>query len=367
MSQTVDPQARYHGCLLAGAAGDALGAPVEFLDRAAITARFGEGGIRDLAPAYGRTGAITDDTQMTLFTAEGLLRAHVRGCMRGIGPDYAGITAHAYLRWLHTQGVSPRQQVDLDGWLLGHPALFHRRGPGNTCLQALTALPDLGERADNNSKGCGGVMRVAPVGLYYARWIAEPAERTAQAFATAAEIAGITHGHPTGQLTAGFLAVVIAELACGGDLSAAVARAQAELRGHRHPEETLAAVAAAEDLAATRPADPAALPELGRGWIAEEALAIALYCALSAPNLEEALILAVNHDGDSDSTGAITGNILGTVYGEEAIPQRWRDDLELQEVIREMAEDLYGFPDWKVSEYGDEAVNDYYWGRYPGY
>ncbi|HKL76849.1 MAG TPA: ADP-ribosylglycohydrolase family protein, partial [Gammaproteobacteria bacterium] len=106
---------------------------------------------------------------------------------------------------------------------------------------------------------------------------------------------------------------------------------------------------------------------LGRGWIAEEALAIALYCALSAPNLEEALILAVNHDGDSDSTGAITGNILGTVYGEEAIPQRWRDDLELQEVIREMAEDLYGFPDWKVSEYGDEAVNDYYWGRYPGY
>ena len=161
--------------------------------------------------------------------------------------------------------------------------------------------------------------------------------------------------------------MVIAELACGGDLPAAVARAKAELRGHRHHEETLAAVAAAEDLAATRPADPEALPELGQGWIAEEALAIALYCALSAPNLEEALILAVNHDGDSDSTGAITGNILGTVSGEEAIPQRWRDGLELREVIREMAEDLYGFPDWGIGEYGDRAANDYYWARYPGY
>jgi ADP-ribosylglycohydrolase len=71
------------GCILGGAAGDALGAPVEFMKRSEILARFGPQGIRDFAPAYGRIGAITDDTQMTLFTAEGLIRAWVRGLDRG--------------------------------------------------------------------------------------------------------------------------------------------------------------------------------------------------------------------------------------------------------------------------------------------
>lgn len=66
---------RATGCLLAGAAGDALGAPVEFINRAEILRQFGPNGISDYAPAYGGHGRITDDTQMTLFTAEGLLRA----------------------------------------------------------------------------------------------------------------------------------------------------------------------------------------------------------------------------------------------------------------------------------------------------
>ena len=75
---------RYQGCLLGGAVGDALGAPVEFMRRSEIIREFGPHGITDLAPAYGKLGAITDDTQMTLFTAEGALRAYVRGTLRGI-------------------------------------------------------------------------------------------------------------------------------------------------------------------------------------------------------------------------------------------------------------------------------------------
>ena len=97
---------RFLGCLLGGAAGDALGAPVEFMKRATILERFGPRGITSYAPAYGRTGAITDDTQMTLFTAEGLLRAYVRGERRGIG-HVPSVVAHAYLRWLKTQGTAP--------------------------------------------------------------------------------------------------------------------------------------------------------------------------------------------------------------------------------------------------------------------
>lgn len=75
---------RYQGCLLGGAVGDALGAPVEFMRRSEIIREFGPQGITDLAPAYGKLGAITDDTQMTLFAAEGALRAYVRGTLRGI-------------------------------------------------------------------------------------------------------------------------------------------------------------------------------------------------------------------------------------------------------------------------------------------
>jgi ADP-ribosylglycohydrolase len=91
---------RFRGCLLGGAVRDALGAPVEFLSLAQIRERFGPGGIRDYAPAYGRVGAITGDTQMTLFTAEGLLRAIVRMKDRGIGGAHVALVKDAYMRWL---------------------------------------------------------------------------------------------------------------------------------------------------------------------------------------------------------------------------------------------------------------------------
>jgi hypothetical protein len=94
---------RILGCLLGGAVGDALGAPVEFRSLAEIHNRFGPEGVSTFASAYGREGAITDDTQMTLFTAEGLMRAHNRATSKGICsvPD---VVWYAYLRWLHTQG-----------------------------------------------------------------------------------------------------------------------------------------------------------------------------------------------------------------------------------------------------------------------
>jgi hypothetical protein len=162
-------QGRFLGCLLGGAVGDALGAPVEFMKRAEILRRFGPKGVTQYAPAYGGMGTITDDTQMTLFTAVGLIRGWVRGCFKGI-TTYSGVTAHAYLRWLQTQGERPTCDIDFGtdepGWLFQQRQLHSRRAPGNTCLSALRAMNSLGEQARNDSKGCGGVMRVAPVGLF---------------------------------------------------------------------------------------------------------------------------------------------------------------------------------------------------------
>jgi ADP-ribosylglycohydrolase len=91
-------RSKFVGCLLGGAVGDALGAPVEFMSRSEIQRRFGRNGVTTYASAYGGTGKITDDMQMTLFTAEGLLCAWVRNQLKGIS-TYSGVTAHAYLRW----------------------------------------------------------------------------------------------------------------------------------------------------------------------------------------------------------------------------------------------------------------------------
>lgn len=91
--------------------------------------------------------------------------------------------------------------------------------------------------------------------------------------------------------------------------------------------------------------------QLGEGWVAEETLAIAIYCALKySDDFINGVVAAVNHDGDSDSTGAVTGNILGTALGFEAIPQKYLDKLELKDVILEIAEDLHH--DCQITEYG---------------
>jgi ADP-ribosylglycohydrolase len=369
-TRTVQPPTardRFAGCLLGGAVGDALGAPIEFMTRREIVRRFGAEGITGYARAYGGIGRITDDTQMTLFTAEGLLRAWVRSCFRGI-TTYPGVTAHAYLRWLMTQGEEPRCELDYAdgmGWLFGHRELHARRAPGNTCLAALRGITPRGAPARNGSKGCGGVMRVAPVGLF-ARQLRDEEPRRA-AFELATEIAALTHGHPTGSLTAGVLAVLILELAGGSALTGALAGAKACLRMKRRCEETLRSIEHAETLAGSGKPHEAAIAEIGEGWVAEEALAIAIYCALVARGFRHGVVLAVNHDGDSDSTGSIAGNLLGTMHGAGVIPAEWLEPLELRDVIREIADDLYAFKEWAIGEHApDEALKRRIRAKYPG-
>ncbi len=362
-------QARFVGCLLGGAVGDALGAPVEFMKRTEILRRFGPKGITQYAPAYGGIGLITDDTQMTLFTAEGLIRAWVRGCMKGI-TTYSGVTAHAYLRWLRTQGERPTCDIDFGsdepGWLFQQRELHHRRAPGNTCIAALRAMGSLGAPARNDSKACGGVMRVAPVGLF-ARRLGQQ-ESPQDAFRLGTELAALTHGHPTGALTGGVLAVLILALTDGASLSEALTASKTILCAEPGHEETLRAVEMAETLAASGEAHEVAIAQLGQGWVAEEALAISIYCALVARNFKQGVILAVNHDGDSDSTGSITGNLLGAMLGVKAIPSEWLEPLELREVITTVAEDLYAFKNWDIGEYSENAeINHRVWQKYPGF
>lgn len=88
--------------------------------------------------------------------------------------------------------------------------------------------------------------------------------------------------------------------------------------------------------------DPDAVRELGQGWVAEETLAIAIYCSMKySEDFDKARIASVNHSGDSDSTGAVTGNIVGAYLGLKGIPKKYLDNLELREVICKVADDLY--------------------------
>lgn len=107
---------------------------------------------------------------------------------------------------------------------------------------------------------------------------------------------------------------------------------------------------------------------MGGGWVAEEALGIGLWCALLASNLEEGICWAVNHTGDSDSTGLIAGNLLGIQLGADAIPARWLESLELREVIEQVAHDIEWVPRAYNSDDSPNAVEDArIVARYPGF
>ncbi|WP_037840897.1 ADP-ribosylglycohydrolase family protein [Streptomyces sp. NRRL WC-3549] len=362
---TVARRARVRGTLLGGALGDALGNPVEFLSLDGIRRAHGDQGVRGMtADPDGVVGRITDDTQMTLFTAEGLIRAHVRTRSTGTaGSEYA-LVRNAYLRWLDTQnhpappargGGSPVRT----GLLRQHAWLYARRAPGNACLTGLAAghTPAPGTPLERpgpvnpQSKGCGTVMRSAPFGLVGAD--------APTAFGLAARCARITHGHPTGGYAAGALAAIVTYLLEGDSPAGAVLRAMDLLALHRNHEETTAALRAAVDLAALGRPSAEAVETLGAGWVAEEALAIAVYCALVLPGPEdvaEALLLSVNHSGDSDSTGSVCGNLLGAHHGDAALPVSWLAATEGRAVIAELADDL-------CAEFGQPVA----WpeGRYP--
>jgi ADP-ribosyl-[dinitrogen reductase] hydrolase len=351
-----------------GALGDALGYPIEFLSRSQIKTRHGVDGLCDLMidPATG-FAKISDDTQMTLFTASGLLNASYRIRDRGIGTIVNSGVYPAYLRWLYTQTgkimrpayLKPTryEREGIIPAILEQRELFASRAPGNTCLSALeTGVIGTLEAPLNDSKGCGGVMRVAPVGLLYLN-------KPYSAFWKGVEIAAITHGHPTGCYPAGVLATLISILASGASIQTALSEAHRQLLAAgnydeeevaclgyanvlgapknfgRGIEETYFAIALAIQLAEENTISPEqAINRIGEGWVAEEALAIALYCVLREADIKKALLLSVNHDGDSDSTGAICGNLLGAIYGLKALPPEWTEKIELHDFIIRIAD-----------------------------
>ncbi len=336
-----DMRDKFRGCLIGGGVGDALGYAVEFMDVESIFDKYGERGISRYDLFFGKgSGMISDDTQMTLYTANGLLCGAARGANE---KEYSGYIHKCYLDWLRTQkwdGGAPLKGKM--AWLNDILELHSRRAPGGTCLSALSSgKKGSVEKHINNSKGCGGVMRVAPVGLLF--------EDEGMCARIGAEAAAITHGNALGYLPAAVLASTVRELIVNPDVSVreAVLSAKRTMENTFPYEPELQAMSGlidrALELAASDVADDLdALYELGEGWVGDEALAVAIYCAVKYDDdFEKCLIAAVNHSGDSDSTGAIAGNILGAKLGLKGIPDCYLKNLELREVIEQMADDLF--------------------------
>ena len=347
---------KYRGCLIGGAAGDALGYAVEFLSEDAILDKYGKNGITEYKLING-VAQISDDTQMTLFTANGLLIGTTRGMTRGIMGSYPSYISNCYKDWFRTQTEKfPLNTETTYSWLVNIPELFALRAPGNTCLSAINASLNgtVGtiENPINNSKGCGGVMRVAPIGLYFGdkNISAEEIDRIG------AETSALTHGHELGYIPSAALVHIINLVSHNDNVSLldavndSLISVKKMFANAKHLTEFIDIMEKAILLSKTDMNDVDAICELGEGWVAEETLAIAVYCALKYENdFDKALIAAVNHSGDSDSTGSVTGNILGAYLGLSNIPQKYRDNLELYDVILEIADDLYN--DCKISEY----------------
>lgn len=352
---------KYQGCLLGGAVGDALGYTVEFLQADEIFKKYGSNGITKFELKNG-VAQISDDTQMTLFTANGLILGTTRAITRGIMGKYADYIGYCYKDWLKTQRKNKLKEDEIYySWLLNIPELWNIRAPGNTCLSAIEAgAKGTIEKPINSSKGCGGIMRVAPVGIYFYDNIATIEEIDI----IGAEAAALTHGHELGYISAAAFTHIIYLLAHSFEITieAAVLDSMETMKKlfpkAKHLKSMLTLMQKAMDLSKENLGDLKAIEILGQGWVAEETLAIAIYCALKYSNdFEKAILTAVNHGGDSDSTGALTGNIMGAYLGLSKVPLKFIENLELKDVILEVAEDL--FKECKLNE--DDSCSDEVW------
>ena len=358
---------RIRGSMMAGAAGDALGYTVEFMSRRSIIAQYGSKGITKFDLTSDGKALVSDDTQMTLFTACGMLMGVTRGYMRGVGGQPEKYVDGAYLDWYYTQTGRKKNMQTYDfhyTWLRDLPELAHRRAPGNTCLSACESLLQ-GKDVQNHSKGCGGIMRVAPMALLMAGyWSRNKSFYNVQQMDEAgAEVAAVTHKHPLTFLPSAMLTHLIYRVIRmeENEIKANIADIALETinvldniyKGeYEEDKRSLANLTRmAVKLAANSKSDAENIRMLGEGWTGDEAWAIALYCVVRhIGSIEDAIIAAVNHDGDSDSTGAVCGNIMGAIYGYEAMKHKrlfcqqgkeLEKTLELSNIILTLADDLY--------------------------
>ena len=302
----------FRGCLLGGATGDTKGY-----------------GVREDGKAL-----ISDNTQLSIFTVDGMIWADSRAKRRGVYA-YTPCLFYSYQKWYYTQtgGLADKAySFILEGEVLKNDELFARRGEGVTSLNALGSSIENSygtiENRINNLNRPGCVIRTAPIGLYFSN---DPN----MAFHIGCESAALTHGHTQAIMSAGYMSALIAFLAQGKSMEEATKGAlgelmESELSDHLPSELINRAI----DLAKTEKKPRKAIEALGEGWIAPETAAIATYLAFRFENdFEAAIDAATDFNGNTDSVAPATGNIVGCIVGSLEIPAAWILEMELAGLV----------------------------------
>ncbi|MCP2260837.1 ADP-ribosylglycohydrolase [Streptoalloteichus tenebrarius] len=362
-------RARILGMMLGGAMGDAIG-------RSVAATSFEETQERLAAGSDTSTLQISENTQLTLFTAEGLIRAHTR--LRHSGEDDAvGAIHHAFQRWLHTQGVpwDDARTTDTpntpDGWLVTERRLFARRSATTTVMAAChqaSALEHLGQRKEpvNEARDAGALTHAAPLALFWEKRVGEqPSWREAgtRHADLVARVASLTHGHPDGYLPAVVMALTARNLFAGEPRLRAFATTIGHIRKRMGSENTVRTLGAtAELMRATEHRDPTRqeLEDVADPRLAPGVLAVALCSAnVRSRSFESAMRMATDHSGDIVATATVTGQLMGLEHGPAIVPASWWQALELRDVVERMALDL-------CAEFGPQAPDTPDWiDRYP--
>lgn len=296
--------------LVAGCYGDALGYSVEFHSWNDIRRDHGILGIQrlQLEQKSGKAAA-SDDTQMTLFACQAINFA-----LRDKNLSFENIkqhTRHSFLQWYETQ-IARKGEVSIKNSMFEKEhIMFKRQAPGNTCLSSLyEGANGTVDNPINSSKGCGAVMRAAPYSFLFEHLTVE------EIWSIAAAQGALTHGHIEGWASAAALAYIMALMFKGHPLEMAIIKAQKMLKLNKAFNTDLLLTIASKMSLSPELLSPEELNELlGEGWTGDEALGIAIYSALTAKSVNEAVWIAANHDGDSDSTASIAGQLAALRFG----------------------------------------------------
>lgn len=330
---------RIKGCIYGGAIGDALGYPIEFLTFDSINRQFS---INDFNHYLDNVGKYSDDTQMTLYTATGLLLRDYNVIHKGINEDYCESIWKNYKDWFNRQTL--KEINESHSWLNNIYEIGLSRAPGNTCLNALSG--DICGSFNvhiNNSKGNGGLMRVSPIPLYLLRH----SELSYDEICTcAAKSSALTHTHPLGYIPSYAFSAIILKIFEGLSIFEAVKYAikftEEKFKDSHYINDFVNLLEYAINAISNDKSDVENIHSFGNSLCAEVCLAVAVYCSLKYPDsYEKAVTASIYNDGDSDTTGAVTGNIMGAFLGINSISDTLLKNVERCDVIEEITNDIF--------------------------
>lgn len=339
---------QFAGCMLGLAMGDAMGYEVKSLDFEQIQRAYGKKGLTKMIPnKTTKNMRISDETQLSLFTLHGIMWADYLGGKAGIS-NYSTYVFYSYQQWLYTQMeivADVNYQWILDNDQNSYPcdflsmkAFYKKRSPSRAIISTLESESKMNygkliyKINNNKASDC---LRTAPAGLYFF-------DDPECAFRMGLDFAAITHTAPDAYLAAGCLSCIIANILNGFTIEQSALNTLKILKNYNHFEVCFKII---DDTLALLESDikpMEAVKQLGDGRTAESALGIGLYCACChSVNAENAILLAINQDGNSDACGSVCGAIVGAYAGAEKLPKKWRQLLQFSSLIEKKSRELY--------------------------